>query len=169
MASNILMSMEGVEGESELEVEGYDTPIEIQSFSHSFVQPTNPSVSSHAQTIEKATHSPITISKQSDKASPVLMESCWKGKVYQNETKIAMLREMGDTEKSTPVLEIIMKGVVISSFSISAGPGDVPYETLSLSYTSVQYKYHEGNKDDGTETGSVPIMHDLRKNTVSGE
>jgi type VI secretion system secreted protein Hcp len=137
--------------------------IEIQSFSHGFSQPTNPAVSSQSRTIEKASHQNLTVTKMTDSASTSLIKACWQGKSF-DEVTIDMRRASGENVEG---FEILMKGVVISNYSIGGSPGDVPYETLSFAYASVQYTYGPIDKTDGTNKGKDPATHDLVTNTVS--
>jgi type VI secretion system Hcp family effector len=137
--------------------------IEIESFSHGFSQPTNPSISGQSRTIEKATHSNITVTKMTDVSTTSLIKACWNGDSFDKVT-IDMRRASGEDIEG---FEIVMTGVVISSFSIGGSPGGVPYETLTFAYATVQYKYGPIDKVTGDQTGQDPVKHDLVTNTIS--
>jgi type VI secretion system secreted protein Hcp len=59
-----------------------------------------------------------------------------------------------------------MEDVIVSSYSISGGGGDVPVENLSLAYSKVTYKYDAKKKADAKSEGAQPIWHDLKTNKV---
>lgn len=161
MASFMFLQVKGIDGESA--DKDHQKWIEINSFSHGFVQPTNPAVSGQGKAIEKASHSNLTITKMTDTSTPLLIKSCWEGTTF-DEVKIDMRKASGQNIEG---FEILMTGVVISNFSIGGSPGDVPYETLSFAYSSIQYNYGPVDKNKGTLAGNKPVKHDLTTNTVS--
>ena len=76
-------------------------------------------------------------------------------------------RSDGATDNAVKYLEIVMEHVVISNYSVSGGPGDVPVENVSLSYGKVQYTYKGQKEDTGKADGNEPVSHDLITNKVA--
>jgi type VI secretion system secreted protein Hcp len=64
-------------------------------------------------------------------------------------------------------LKVIMNNVIVSSYSISGGGGDLPIENISLNYSYVQYIYTPQLRADGTGGEAQPIAHDLATKTIS--
>ena len=112
---------------------GHEHEIEILSWSQGFVQPTSPTRSTAGSgTVEQATHQTLSFTKYLDSATDTLLKYCWSGRQIGKAT-IACFRTEG-SEGNQPVkyLTIEMEHVVISNYSISGGPGDLPVETVSL-------------------------------------
>ena len=135
--------------------------IQVLSWSHSFNQPTSPTRSSAGGgTVEQATHSDFSFTKYTDAATDDLLKMCWSGKQIAKATFTAY-RSDGDN-KSVKYLEIIMEFIIVSNVSISGGTGDVPTETVALSYGKVTYNYLPQTDSDGTQSTS----HDLQRQEV---
>lgn len=140
--------------------------IQVLSWSHSFNQPTSPTRSSAGSgTVEQANHSDFSFTKYIDAATDDLLKMCWSGKQIGTATFTAY-RSDGDN-KAIKYLEVVMTGVVVSNLSIGGGTGDIPAETITLSYNSVQYTYIQQKTADGTAGGNQPVKHDLGAQTVS--
>ena len=126
--------------------------IEILSWSHSFNQPTSPTRSSAGgYTVEQANHSDFSFTKYIDSATNDLLKQCWSGKQIGAGTFTAM-RADGDN-KPVEYLKIEFTDLVVSNYSISGGTGDLPTETLTLSYGKVTYSYTQPKVADGTAGG----------------
>ncbi|MFM2042410.1 MAG: hypothetical protein RLY86_986 [Pseudomonadota bacterium] len=140
--------------------------IQVLSWSHSFNQPTSPTRSSAGGgTVEQANHADFSFTKYIDSSSDDLLKQCWTGKHIQKAVFCAY-RSNGDN-KAVKYLEITMEKVIISNFSIGGGTGDIPTETVTLSYGTVQYTYIPQKEDDGTSEGAQPVKHDLITQVVS--
>lgn len=161
MATNFFIKFEEPEIKGEATTTGKVEQIEIFSWSHSFNQPTKPTRStSGGGTVEKANHSDFTFTKYLDAATDDLLKHCWSGKQIGKAT-FSAYRSDGETDAAILYLEAIMEKVVISNVSFGGGSGDLPQETVSLAYGSVQYKYKPQKNDDGSGGEQVPIKHDL--------
>ena len=140
--------------------------IQVLSWSHSFNQPTSPTRSSAGSgTVEQANHADFSFTKYIDASTDDLLKMCWSGKQIGTAT-FAAYRSDG-SEKAIKYLEIEMTGVFVSSFSIGGGTGDIPVETVTLSYNSVTYNYIQQKTADGTAGGNQKIKHDLGAQKVS--
>lgn len=141
--------------------------IEILSWNHSFNQPTSPvRTSAGGGTVERANHSNLSFTKYLDSATDDLLKNLWVGKTLDNAT-LECYRSDGATNNAVKYLEVKMEMVVISNYSISAGPGDIPVENVSLDYGKVTYTYTPQAEDKGTAEGAQPVSHDLTKNEVA--
>ncbi|MCW3845943.1 type VI secretion system tube protein Hcp [Sphingomonas sp. LB-2] len=137
---------------------GHVGEIEVLSWSHGFSQPASPTRSGPG-TVEQASHTNLTFSKYPDSASTELLKLCWNGKQIGK----ALLSCYRSDEAGAAVryLEIELSHVIISNFSVSGGPGDLPVETIALDYGVVAYRYYPASGR------AAEASHDLIKNMVS--
>lgn len=166
MATDMFLQLDGVEGESE--DKKCEKWIEILSWSHSFSQPTTAVRGSSGATVEKAHHSDLSVTKYLDKATDDILSKLWSGDMIPKASLKCFRADTGKTDTPVNYLTIDMEQVIISSYSISAGAGDMPLENLSLSYGKVTYTYMEQKKSDGTGGGSAPVSHNLVSGEVGG-
>jgi type VI secretion system secreted protein Hcp len=152
-----------IEGEST--DSNHKDEIQVLSWSHSFNQPTSATRSSAGGgTVEQANHSDFSFTKYTDSATDDLLKMCWSGKQIKKATFTAY-RSDGENA-AVKYLEIIMEFIIVSNVSLSGGTGDVPTESISLSYGKVSYNYIPQKEADGTADGNQMISHDLQKQTV---
>lgn len=163
---NMYVSFTDIEGECS--AKGHEGEIEILSWNHGFNQPTSPTRSgAGAGTVEQATHQPFSFTKYVDSSSDDIISSCWGGKQV-DEVIVSCYRADGATDNQ-PVkyLQITMGHVVVSGYSISGGPGDIPVENISLDYGTVEYNYLPQQRADGAAGGNEVVKHDLELREVS--
>jgi type VI secretion system secreted protein Hcp len=166
MASNMYITFDGIEGGSTSAV--HDKQIEILSWNHGFTQPTSPVRSAAGSgTVEDCTHQNFTFSKYVDSATDDLLKMCWTGKQIASAT-VTCYRSGGDTANNqVEYLKVEMQHIIVSNFSISGGPGDVPVENISLDYGIIKYTYLPQKREDGTGGSQQAIQHNLETRTVS--
>ena len=155
MPSNMFIRFEGptIPGTSRLP--GHESDIEILSWSHGFVQP------GARSTAEQATHQNFSLTKYLDTSSNELLRMSWSGKQFLKATVTCYREGSSPGGAATKYLEIDMQHVVISNYSISGGPGDIPVENISLDYGIVEYKYTPAHGE------SSSARHDLQNHEVS--
>ncbi len=166
MAAQMYLKFENPTIEGECKDANHDKEVEVLSWNHNFSQPTSPVRSTAGSgTVEKANHGDFSFTKYIDSSTDDLLKQCWTGKQIGKAT-FTTYRADGE---GNPVeyLKIVMEGVIVSSYSIGGGGGDLPVENLSLSYATVQYNYVAQKSDDGSAGGNEPVKHDLVKGEVS--
>jgi type VI secretion system Hcp family effector len=166
MAINAYITLEGIQGGSD--AAGHEAQIEILSWNHSFIQPTSATRSvSGSGTVEAATHNDFSFTKYISSATDDLLKHCWSGLQIPSVT-FTCYRADGSTENQ-PVeyLKVVMQNVVVSSFAISGGAGDLPIEEIALNYSYVQYVYTPQKREDGTGGEAQPISHDLATKSIA--
>jgi len=164
MATNFFLALAGIQGESQ--DSAYTNQIQVLSWSHSFNQPTSPTRSSAGGgTVEQANHADFSITKYIDSATDDILKSCWSGKQIAT-ANFTAYRSDGSGD-GVNYLKIDFTDVIISNYSISGGTGDVPVETVTLSYAKVTYTYTPVKLADGTGGAAQPVTHDLGGQTVS--
>ncbi len=166
MAGNFFVKFEEPAITGESGDDAHKGEIQVLSWSHSFNQPTSPTRSSAGGgSVEQANHSDFSFTKYIDSATDDLLKYCWNGKQIGKAT-FTGYRADGDN-KPVEYISIIFTNVIISNYSISGGAGDLPTETVTISYGTVQYIYTMQKSADGTPDGKQPVKHDLIKQLVS--
>jgi type VI secretion system secreted protein Hcp len=133
---------------------------EILSWRHQFLQP-GTSRGGHGPNPEKITHLPLTFHKRLDTATIDILKYCWSGKDFETVT-IECFRAAG--EESNKYLTIELKDVIVSDYSIEVSEGDLPIESISLTYSKVTYIYTEKDKENSEDKGQMPVSTDLKNN-----
>lgn len=166
MAGNMFLKLTTPDIKGESTDSSHKEEIQVLSWSHSFNQPTSPTRSSAGGgTVEQANHSDFSFTKYIDASTDDLLKQCWSGKHIQKGV-FSAYRSNGDN-KPVEYLVITMEKIIVSNVSIGGGTGDIPTETITLSYGTVEYKYIPQKEDDGTGEGAQPVKHDLIKQEVS--
>jgi type VI secretion system secreted protein Hcp len=139
--------------------------IEVLSWSHSFNQPAKPTRSgTGGGTVEKANHSDFSITKYIDSATDDLLKACWSGQQFSTGTFEAY-RSDGNNQP-VQYLQVVMEDIIVSNVSFGGGGGDLPTETVGLSYGKVTYTYTPQVDATGMAGGAQPVSHDLTLNEV---
>ncbi len=157
MSENFFLKIDGVEGDAR--DPNHKGEIAVLSWSHSFNQPASPTRSSSGGAVEQANHADFSFVKYVDGASMELLRRAWSG---QQSAKVVFTayRADGDNRPARYLL-IEFSHVIVSNLSISGGAGDLPTETVTLSYGTVQYTYFRSSDDRKS------VKHDMLKQTVS--
>jgi type VI secretion system secreted protein Hcp len=164
MATNFFLKLDGITGEST--DSAHTGQIQVLSWSHSFNQPTSPTRSSAGSgTVEQANHADFSITKYIDSSTDDILKACWTGK--QIPSGVFTGYRADGTGNGVNYLEIDFTNIVISNYSISGGTGDMPVETVTLSYSKVTYTYIPQKQADGTGGAAQPVTHDLAAQSVS--
>lgn len=114
--------------------------IEISSWSFGASNPS--SVGSTGMSAGKASYSDLSMTKTTDKSTPMLAKGASKGKAKQELKK--QTTHNGDT-----YYEIKLTDVMVSSWQVSGqGSGDpIPTESISLNFTKIEWNYKPQNAD----------------------
>ncbi|MEJ7805843.1 MAG: type VI secretion system tube protein Hcp [Telluria sp.] len=138
MATDVYLEIEGIKGESsDLRHEGW---IECRSAHWGAFQPKSASGTANVgDTAERGELSDITITKLSDVATPLLLQTCMMGRIVRK-AKLEFHRADG---QGTPVkyFEIELENVVIGQVTPSISEGELLTETVSLKFSKVKWKY----------------------------
>lgn len=136
--------------------------IEIQSFSHSVSAPASIRTSGGGGAV-KATVRDFVITKDVDKASPLLMQAALNG---QHIPLVEFeLERTGADGRSTPYLKYELKDVIITNYRTGgSSSGDVvPTESISLNFAEIKVTYTE-QKADGSAGESVEAGWNVKEN-----
>ncbi|MCA9544137.1 MAG: type VI secretion system tube protein Hcp [Myxococcales bacterium] len=170
MAFNTFIKFTGPDMNAGSTSKGHEGWIEVLSWSHGFTQPTTPTRShGGGATVEKAHHAPFNFQKILDSSTDDLLKACWSGK-HIDKMEFVAYRSGGDTgasQMAVPYLKIELESCVITDYSLSGGPGDMPAENVSVNYAKVTYTYNGQDKMKGTVGADQPVSHDLTTNVVA--
>jgi type VI secretion system secreted protein Hcp len=169
MSINTFMKIKGPDMNGGSTSVGHETEMEVLSWSHGFNQPTSSIRSAGGGgTVEKANHQSFVFTKMLDSATDDLLKACWTGKHCATAT-LTCYRSAGELDQKSqiPYLKIEMESVIIADLQVGGSTGDVPMETVALSYAKVTYTYTQQDKTGGTVGAAQPVSHDLRTQTVA--
>ena len=142
--------------------------IEVLSWSHGFVQPTSPTRSTAGSaSVEQATHQNLTFTKYLDAGSTELLRACWGGQQFKQVVLTCYRSDGAKDNKPVEYLKVDMQHVIVSNYSVSGGPGDIPVENVSLDYGVIQYTYQEQKHEDGKTGANLPATHNLETRVIS--
>ena len=105
----------------------------------------------------------ISIIRTLDKSSPKLAEACANGTLYP-EVQIDLTTQFGKENRT--YLTYSLKNCIVTSYSFhgSASAQPQPTETVTLSFTDIEWKYTILNPDSGQPQGNVVTKFSPAKN-----
>jgi type VI secretion system secreted protein Hcp len=160
MASDMLLQIEGIEGETQ--IEGKTGWIDVMSYSLGASNPSSVSTGAGSGA-GRVDISSLNLQKVIDKTTPILFLKCCSGKHFAKAQLV--VREAGDK----PVEYLIMKMEQVFVDSVSwggANGGGKPTESLTLSFAKIELEYYE-QKEDGSRGSKVPAGWDIKKNVAA--
>lgn len=166
MAFDAYLKLTGVDGEST--TKGFEKWIGLDSFQWGAHNTT--SAVGTGKGAGRAEISEFSVTKQMDKASPKLFQSCCGGKHYDKAS--LYLRKAGGGKEAMTYLkfefaELFLTDVQWSGASGSHG-GDTPMEHLNFSFGKVEIAYFP-QKADGSPDGQIKAGWDLKQGIAAGE
>jgi type VI secretion system secreted protein Hcp len=160
MTTNFFIKLDNINGETT--IEGHQKDTAIQSWKHSFNQPTSPVRSSSAGggTVEQANHADFSFTKFLDVASVPLMKACWSGKSIKNAVFTAY---RSDGDGLAEYLKIMMYDVIVSTLALDNNAEGQVIETVTLCYGKISYTY---TPPHAREAERITATHDIAKKMV---
>jgi len=130
------------------------TGIQLDSFQWGFTTSTQ-SATGGAGSGKVAVHD-ISITKSTDKSSPLLVQQAISGK--SSPVKIDFCKRAGGG-KILPFMEYNLENVLISSYNISSG-GDRPTDSITLNFAKIKFSFFDYGPD-GTLRGTTSTFFDV--------
>ncbi len=150
----IYMKFEGIDGD--VTAEGHEKWIEVGSFQWGVGRGiSSPTGASADRESSAPSVSEIVVTKQSDQASPKLLDSALQGEGVKVEIDFCKT----DKGKLELYQKYTLEDCMISGYSLSSG-GDRPSESLSLNFTKVEFKLITQDDKGGTGTPET-VTYDL--------
>lgn len=156
MAADIFARIGDIKGESR--DAKHKDEIEVLSFSWG-MSDTGGAAAGGGAGAGKATFQDLTLVHSVDKASPILMLACATGKHIKDAT--ITCRKAGGGQQEYLIIKL--KDVTITSLSQNGGAGQVPTETVSLTFAQVELEYRP-QKPDGSLDDAVVFNYDIKAN-----
>jgi type VI secretion system secreted protein Hcp len=157
MAVDMLLKIEGVDGESK--IKDHEGEIDVLAWSWGLTQ----SGSMHTGTgggSGKVNVQDVSLTKYVDKATPNLMRGCCNGKHFDAAT--LTIRKAG--EDALDYLTIKMSPVLVTSLSTGgSGAEDRLTENVTLNFAKVEVAYTP-QKEDGTGDAAVELNWNIEQN-----
>jgi len=139
-SARVFLDLPGVPGDSQ--VKGFEKQIELNSFQFGL---SNPVQMATDKVRGKATFSEFVVTKKLDKASPALMLRTANMAAFPS-ARLQVTRSSATGEST--VVRYCLTNVQLTSFSQSgSGDGDLPSESVSLSYGTIVQSYTEQSAD----------------------
>ena len=151
-----------VKGESTLK--GYETHIELLSYSHGVSNPVQWNQSNNGRTSGRPNLGELTVTKPLDATTPFMNFYCAQAKNLGT-IRIKLVRQdSGDTNNSTNYMTYQLDNSLISSYSVGGGGDSIPTETVTFNYSKITWTYNGQKEATGAE-GAIPTSWDLATNT----
>lgn len=150
MASDYLLEIEGIKGESEDKKHG--GCIEIDSFSWGCTNAGSMGRGGGGGT-GKVQFQDIHFTKQTDKATPILVQAACTNKAVKKAVLYARKASQGG---QVEYYKITLEDAIVSSYNSCGNAGDssVPVDSFSLNFTKFKLEYCP-QKKDGSLEGAV--------------
>lgn len=157
MAVDFLLKIEGVDGESQ--IQDHENEIDIMEWSWGMSQSGTMHMGGGGGAGKVDVHD-IALTKQVDKATPVLMKMCCNGK----HIKEALLVTRKAGEQSLDYMKIKMSDVLVTSVNTGGSGGeDRLKESVTLNFAKVEVGYTP-QKPDGSGDAEISINWNIEKN-----
>lgn len=159
MSVDIYLKIEGIPGDCEKD--GHKDEIELQSFSFGVTNHGSFHKGGMGGGSGKASISDITVTKEVDKASPMLFQACATG-MHIKEATIYSQKAGG---KNAPVTyyTIKMTDLLVSSHQNSgSGGSDAIFENVTMNFARLDFEY-TGQTETGGKGAPVKAFFDVRK------
>lgn len=157
MAADILLKIEGVEGDSK--VDGHEKEIDVLSASWGASNPTSAHFGGGAGTA-KVNVQDLSIVKRVDKSSPSLFLKTCEGTHYDSATLV--FRKAGG-DAPVDYMKYEMTHVFVSSWQQSGGGDAFAMENVSFSFEKVKVTF-TGQDETGAPTEPVEVEWDIAAN-----
>ena len=157
MAFSCYMRISGVVGESS--DEQHRQWIELIGYHHNIKREYDVLDSSNVRRDRR--HSPFTVQKRVDNASPILMRSLCEGRTHDITLHICRAQSDGSVQ---PYLYYEFKECVLLSIDYAASEStDLPMEKIVFGYKEIRYQYDWWDHATGRMQGSTEYVDDVRR------
>jgi type VI secretion system secreted protein Hcp len=157
MAVDILLKIEGVEGESV--IQGHESEIDVLGWSWGMSQAGTMHHGMGGGT-GKVDVQDISLTKYIDKSTPNLMRACCNGEHFAQ--AVLLVRKAG--KDPLDYFKVTMSPVLVTSVSTGGSGGEERLtENVSLNFAKMSVVYTP-QKPDGTGEGEIPLNWNIEKN-----
>lgn len=158
MASDFLLEIDGIKGESE--DQKHKDAIEVQSFSWGASNPGSFAVGGGGGS-GKANFQDLHFTSRVNKASAILAKACATGQHIKKATLIVRKAGKDAQEYYTVTLEDVLVSSYQSGGMDHAGTTDLPTDQFALNYAKIDFEY-KPQKPDGSLGAAMVFKYDLK-------
>ncbi len=155
----IYLKIAGVDGESR--IAGHEKEIEVSSLQ--FGAGAAIDTTSAGWAGGRVSMSEITITKQLDNSSTILLQKICAGTHYEKATFTFTKHGTDAAGANEAYLTMVLEHCFISGFSLSSG-GERPSESVSMAFKKINVKYGTQAKDGSVTATSPEFAWDLEAN-----
>jgi type VI secretion system secreted protein Hcp len=157
--SELVLKVDGIPGDSA--APGHLNEIDVSAVAFGASQ-TGIREAGGKASARRSSLTPFSITKKVDKASPKLFLACATGQHIQS--AVLTFRDVEAGTAPYEYLTITLTDVLISSYQLGGNAGgDLPLESISISYSKIEYKY-VGRQPNGQLLPPVIVTFDVLKN-----
>ncbi len=138
MATDAFLKIDNIEGDST--VDGHAKEIELLGWSIGASVPVGPRSTSGSAAAGTSMHQDLSCAKMLDEASNDLAAACWEGKTIPNAALVTQ-RQGESGGGKVDYMKILLTDVIVSTYSRSGGPSDIPMEQFTLNYATIKSEY----------------------------
>ena len=147
MAVDMILELEGIEGESK--VENFDKKIDVSSFSWGASNSGSAHTGGGASGGGKGNIHDMSFTKTVDNASPTLFKLCYQGKHIKT-GKLHVRKAAGEDKLEYQLFE--MEEVYVTNISMGDAAGnETPSESFTLTFAKIKYTYKQQSETGGDE------------------
>ena len=162
MAIDVYLQIDGIKGESS--DDKHKDWIECKSVSWGVKQPKSATASTGGgHTAERCEHSELTITKLTDLATPILLQTCSAGRTIPK-ARLEFMRADGQGTR-IKYFEIELENVLVGDVQPAVSEGDFMQENVGLKFSKVKYMYTQ-QKVGGGAGGNTSGGWDLASNKI---
>jgi type VI secretion system secreted protein Hcp len=136
---------------------GFEKQVTIENFSTSASNTPVNNTANGNRTSGKPSLGTISVSRQSDSASPMIQQGCTNGTPYKTVTITTCRTD--NSGALTAAYVVALTDAFITYYAQSVGPDGVPFETFSLDYAAITNTFN-AQKADGTKAGAIVTSYD---------
>lgn len=114
----------------------------------------------------KVIHQDFSFSQTMQKSSPLLLKAMNTGQ-HIKKAILTCRKAGGGNTPGQEYLKVTLEDVLVSSYQMSGGSGDVvPTDSVTLNFSKLEYAYSP-QKQDGTLDGALVTKADLKQNVFN--
>ena len=151
----IYVKIPGIKGQTQ--TAGFKECLEVESFQVGASLAVTAGTSNSERTTSLPSFSEVILSRESDSATPQLLQKLADAEVVKGKTVVTFVRK--DNKKMLDLMTVTLSDVVISTMSINSG-GELPMESIGLNFSGIEIEYTKQAEAGGNE-GKAPFVYNI--------
>lgn len=151
----IYLKIPGIKGQTQ--TADFKDCLEVDTFHFGAGLGVTTGTSNSERTTGLPSFSEVSVSRTADSATPQLLQKLADAEVVKEKTVFTFVRK--DNKTVLNLMTVTLSDVIISAVSLSSG-GELPNETISLSYSGIEIEYTKQAEAGGSE-GKAPFVYNI--------